>query len=467
MPFLTLGLVTPHAPIEVSEVGRERADVTVATTEAMRTCAALLERFDPDTLVLMSPHAPILRDAFLVDTAARYKGSFASFGASQVRFAPAGDPDLASSILEAAASSRVPAYDRGEHLGLESGELDHGALVPLSFIDREGRWPLVEVSLSLLPYETHTAFGRAIAAAAARLGRKVAFVASGDASHRLLPGAPAGFSPDANRFDAEVVRLLEARDLAGLSEIDAGLIDDAGECGLRSWITLGGFLEGREYATRVLSYEGPWGVGYITAVAADPDVVAELPRPVIDTTPAAGRKGGMPGDDESAPVALARRTIEAYVRYGTEISPDSLGDEVLRSSAGAFVSLHAGPGGDLRGCIGTITPFRENLAAEIVHNAIQAATCDPRFPPLSEDELDGLDISVDVLHEPEPVSGLGDLDVKHYGVIVTNGRRRGLLLPDLDGVDTPEHQVSIAMQKAGIRPGEPIGLERFKVDRYH
>ncbi|HEY3318703.1 MAG TPA: AmmeMemoRadiSam system protein A [Coriobacteriia bacterium] len=466
MTFTTLGLITPHAPIEVAEVGRERSDVTAATSAAMLTCADLLRRFDPDTIVLMSPHAPILRDAFLVDTASRYHGDLGGFGALQVRISTRGDAELGRAILEEAVERRIPAVDRGTAITLESGELDHGALVPLSFLDRPGCWPLVELSLSLLPYEVHIAFGRAVAAAAARLSRKVAFVASGDASHRLTPGAPAGFSPDAKRFDEEVLRLVRAGDFAGLTHIDPLLIEDAGECGLRSWITLGGFLEGRGAATRLLSYEGPWGVGYMTAVAADPSVVAELPAAVVDTTPAAGRKGGAPGDDESVPVALARRTINTYVRYGTVIDLEEQTDDLLASSAGAFVSLHT-RNGDLRGCIGTITPYRENLAEEIAHNAIQAATCDPRFPPLTPEELDDLDVSVDVLHEPEHVSDVDALDPKTYGVIVTNGRRRGLLLPDLEGVETPEAQVSIAMQKAGIPPGEPIGLERFKVDRYH
>jgi MEMO1 family protein len=466
MPFTTLGLITPHAPIEVPEVGAERSDVTAATTAAMRAAAELLDRYRPDTIVLMSPHAPLAGDAFLVDTASLYEGSFAAFGAPDPRFRIAGDPPLAEAILEEAAGRGVSAFDRAAMDSLESGVLDHGAMVPLYFLDLDGNYPIVELSLSLLPYADHVALGRAVSAAARKVGRKVAFVASGDSSHRLQPGAPAGFSPDARLFDAEVVRLLDAQDLAGLSNIDPNLVDDAGECGLRSWITLGGFLEGRDFATRVLSYEGPWGVGYITAVAADPDVVDALPAAATDPTPDAGSKGGMPGDDESAPVALARRTIEAYVRYGVTIGLEDATDELLSFSAGAFVSLHDADGA-LRGCIGTITPYRENLAEEIVHNAISAATCDPRFPPMTPEELDSLDISVDVLHEPEPVDGLDALDPKRYGVVVTSGARRGLLLPDLEGVDTPEQQVAISMQKAGIRPGEPAALERFKVDRYH
>jgi len=128
------------------------------------------------------------------------------------------------------------------------------------------------------------------------------------------------------------------------------------------------------------------------------------------------------------------------------------------------VSLHTG--GALRGCIGTIGPTQPTLAEEIVHNAVQASTADPRFPPLTESELDSLEIKVDVLHPPERVGSLGELDPSVYGVITTCGWKRGLLLPDLEGVDTCEQQVAIAMSKGGIQEGEPISLERFKVDRY-
>ncbi|HEY5277933.1 MAG TPA: AmmeMemoRadiSam system protein A, partial [Coriobacteriia bacterium] len=136
----------------------------------------------------------------------------------------------------------------------------------------------------------------------------------------------------------------------------------------------------------------------------------------------------------------------------------------LPARAGAFVSLHTPAG--LRGCIGTIGATKPTLAAEIVHNAVAAASQDPRFPPVRPDELAGLEITVDVLEEPEPVSSMSELDPKVYGVITTCGWKRGLLLPDLEGVDTCEDQVAIAMSKGGIRPDETISLERFKVVRY-
>jgi AmmeMemoRadiSam system protein A len=163
-------------------------------------------------------------------------------------------------------------------------------------------------------------------------------------------------------------------------------------------------------------------------------------------------------------VRLARQSLEYYLRTGKVLPvPEPLPPE-LAGRAGAFVSIKKH--GNLRGCIGTIGPTRANLAEEIIYNALAAGLEDPRFPPVTAEELPELRYSVDVLSEPEPAT-LADLDPKVYGVIVSRGRRRGLLLPDLEGIDTVEEQVAIARQKGGIGPDEPYRLERFKVTRYH
>ena len=163
---------------------------------------------------------------------------------------------------------------------------------------------------------------------------------------------------------------------------------------------------------------------------------------------------------------LARASLEAWVRRGIAISlPEGLPRELTDSRAGAFVSVHRQ--GRLRGCIGTIAPTCPCLGEEIIQNTISAASRDPRFEPIRPDELDLLEISVDVLGEPEDIASEAELDVKRYGVIVTRGGRRGLLLPDLEGVDTPAQQVAIARQKAGIAAGEPVKLQRFEVVRHY
>lgn len=163
-------------------------------------------------------------------------------------------------------------------------------------------------------------------------------------------------------------------------------------------------------------------------------------------------------------VRLAKETVEEYVTNGEIISPPPDLPAEMTGEAGVFVSLKKN--GELRGCIGTLQPTRENIALEIIQNAVSAATQDPRFPPVTASELDKLNYSVDVLSEPEKISGKDELDPQKYGVIVTSGERRGLLLPDLEGVDTAEEQIRIAAMKAGIYSAEKIELYRFEVKRY-
>jgi AmmeMemoRadiSam system protein A len=162
-------------------------------------------------------------------------------------------------------------------------------------------------------------------------------------------------------------------------------------------------------------------------------------------------------------VRLAKETVESYVRDGTIPRPRDLTPEMMER-AGVFVTLKIN--GMLRGCIGTYEPARANVAEEIIENAISSATRDPRFPPLSPDELTGLDYSVDVLTTPEPVASQDELDPKRYGVIVKSGGRKGLLLPDLEGVESVAHQIEICRAKAGITSNAPVNLYRFKVKRY-
>ncbi len=163
-------------------------------------------------------------------------------------------------------------------------------------------------------------------------------------------------------------------------------------------------------------------------------------------------------------VELAITAIREYTINGKVVSPPEDLLSEMQVKGGVFVSLKEG--GMLRGCIGTYIPTRDNIAEEIIYNAISAATRDPRFRPVEREELDKIDYSVDVLGEHERISGIVDLDPKRYGVIVRNGMRRGLLLPDIDGIDSADEQISIAREKAGILPGEPVEIFRFEVKRY-
>ena len=162
-------------------------------------------------------------------------------------------------------------------------------------------------------------------------------------------------------------------------------------------------------------------------------------------------------------VKLAKKTVESYVRGGKTPEPQELTAE-MKERAGVFVSLHKH--GELRGCIGTFEPTKDNVAEEIIANAVSSSTRDPRFPPVVASELEDLEYSVDILTEPEPVTDISQLDHRRHGVIVESGSKKGLLLPDLEGVDSVEEQIVICRLKAGISVGEPVRLYRFQVRRF-
>jgi len=213
-----------------------------------------------------------------------------------------------------------------------------------------------------------------------------------------------------------------------------------------------------------LSYEGPFGVGYAVAAFTpdEPDEsrVFDMLYQKTERERIAGVRAG-----EDALVQLARQTVESYVRAG-EIPelPDGLPEEILNKRVGVFVTLKIA--GKLRGCIGTISAVTGSIAEEIVRNAVSACSEDPRFDPVMPDELERITYSVDVLGPTERIDSPSQLDVKRYGVIVTSGYRKGLLLPHLEGIDTVEEQINIAKKKAGIPAYERCKLDRFEVVRH-
>jgi len=223
-------------------------------------------------------------------------------------------------------------------------------------------------------------------------------------------------------------------------------------------------LDGKAVKPERLSYEGPFGVGY--GVFAFETTGSDGGRRFDDVYKTAHReKLENVKSDEDDYVKLARLSLETFIKTKKHAAmPGNLPEEMLKQKAGTFVSLKKF--GRLRGCIGTIEPVTDCVANEILRNAVSAGTQDPRFPAVTANELGDLVYSVDVLSKAEPVHSVDELDVKRYGVIVSKGYKRGLLLPNLEGVDTPEEQVSIALQKAGIGPNDGYSMERFEVVRH-
>ncbi len=454
----------PHPPLIIPQVGRGQEREISNTTKGFAEAARFLASFEPETVVVISPHSVVYADYFHISPGKGAKGSFSRFGAGEVRFDVAYDAGFAAGLCRAAEKAGLPAGTLGER----DKELDHGTMVPLYFI-REAYGgvlsvPIVRIGLSGLPYADHFRLGMLITETAEALGRKIAVVASGDLSHRLKEDGPYGFNAAGPAYDERVMGALGSGAFGELLEFSESFCDEAGECGHRSFTIMAGCFDGVGVRAERLSYEGPFGVGYgvCTFAPTEPDEsrrFLDRYRQKMHSELDARRK------NEDAYVRLARQTVERYVTYKEIIPvPDCLPGEMLKKRAGTFVSLHKD--GQLRGCIGTISATAESVAREIIQNAVSACSRDPRFDPVRPEELDDLEYSVDVLGDAEKISSPDELDVKRYGVIVTSGGKRGLLLPDLDGVDTVEKQIEIAKRKAGIRSGEKVSLQRFEVVRH-
>ena len=460
MPLLA-GFMVPHPPLIVPAVGRGGEAEIEETTKAYERVAEEIAALKPETIIITSPHSIMYADYFHISPRDSAKGSFISFGAPEVSFRETYDTDLVEAICDLAAESDFPAGTMGER----DRHLDHGTMVPLWFIEKKYRdFKLVRTGLSGLPLTDHYKFGQMIAKAIEQTGRRTVIVASGDLSHKLQDYGPYGYAPEGPEYDKRIMDVMGRAAFGELLDFDETFCDKAAECGHRSFVIMAGAMDGRKVEAKVLSHQDVTGVGY--GIGTFYPGEADEGRHFLDSYMAElKKKTEAMRASEDPYVSLARQSLETYIRTGRKISvPEGLPEEMLDTQAGAFVSIHKF--GKLRGCIGTIEGVRDSVAEEIINNAISASTEDPRFSPITEDELKWLEINVDVLGEAEYIYSMDQLDVKRYGVIVSKGYRRGLLLPDLDGVDTPEQQVAIAKQKAGIKPDEEVKLQRFEVIRH-
>ncbi len=453
--------MVPHPPMIVPDVGRGSERQVNATRAAYVRVAEEIAALKPETVIVSSPHAAMYADYFHISPGREAEGSFAQFRAAGVRFREAYDTGLVRAIEKAADAEGFPAGTRGQR----DASLDHGTMVPLYFIRQVyAGFSLVRIGLSGLPLEDHYRLGQIVRQAVEETGRRAVWVASGDLSHKLQSYGPYGFAPEGPQYDERVMDVCARAAFGELFDFGESFCEKAAECGHRSFVMMAGALDGVSVEARKLSHEDVTGVGYgiCTFRPGKPDAS----RKFLDIRLKAQEERLAERRRKCDPwVRLAWQSVESYVLNRRVMeTPEDLPEELLNRRAGAFVSIHRQ--GQLRGCIGTIAPARNCLAREIIENAVSASSTDPRFDPIRPEELKWLEISVDVLGEPEDISSEDDLDVKRYGVIVRRGSRRGLLLPDLDGVDTPQQQVAIARRKAGIGPKEKVELQRFEVVRH-
>lgn len=456
----------PHPPIVVPEVGKGEEKKISATSESLNTVGKEIAAVAPDTIVLITPHGTMFQDAIALSYEEEIEGSLKQFRVPEVNMKFKINRTLTGKIFELAYGegiASVLAKDSTLSKYNIKLSLDHGAIVPLYFVNKYFKdYKLVHITYTALSDIDLYKFGMFISEAVEQLNEKVVFIASGDLSHKLKEDGPYGLDPAGEKFDREFINYLEQGDVKGVFSIDKKTIDRAAECGRRSTAILLGALDGKKFNGDLLSYEGTFGVGYGVMRF---NIISEDSSKLEDLEAVRKERYEKRNNQKDPYIRLAIESLTTYIKTGTELKeiPNYVTEEMRSHKRGVFVSLKKY--GNLRGCIGTIFPTTESVAEEIMRNAIEAGIHDPRFDEVEEFELEDIVFSVDVLTEPEPAN-YEDLNPKVYGVIVSGGRRRGLLLPDLEGVDTVDQQLSIALDKAGIDSYEKYDIEKFEVIRH-
>jgi len=465
----------PHPPVAIPEVGQGREKAMCKTLDGYRWIAQKIKKIKPETIVIITPHGHSFSNGMSMLGAPYVQGDLTSFGVAQVALSKKINLPLTHLIQMAWEEEDLISVVLDEAMAKSYGtqvKMDHGALVPLYFVDEvyDG-YQLVYVTPSGLGSREHYKYGVAMKDVIMSFNESVVILCSGDLSHALSDDGPYTYNPYGKIFDALVIEAITEKAPEVLLKLSPKEVSDAAQCGLNSYLIGFGIMDGYDYHSEVISYEGPFGVGYLTGYLAN-DFTTLVKSKLVQWDEALIEAYENKKKTEDGFVKIARSTIEHYVRTGKKISREvataqinvDIIKEMMHQKAGAFVSIHKE--GNLRGCIGTIEAVCDDLLDEIIYNAISASSSDPRFNPIEEKELIALEIKVDRLYPPEKISSIEDLNVKKYGVIVEEGYKRGLLLPNLEGVETIQQQVDIAKKKAGIKKENSYILYRFEVERH-
>ena len=478
------GYLMPHAPVFIDKVSGAQSKAVSKTLKALDDIAIEIEQLKPDTIVIISPHGPIFSDAVAIYDLKTYQGHLHAFGEYELSYAFEKDDDLCGRLLEASRLNNgffYPLKETDFKRFQYPTSLDHGVTVPLHFIlKRFNDFKLLAMSFGTFAYTELLKQGEIIQQVAEASKKRIVIIASGDMSHALKSDGPYAYNPDGPWFDNTMCQHIENQTPYEIFNLPHSQIENASECGLRSFAIMMGAFNKKHISTKKMSYEGPFGVGYLVAkvnLLNGTDAADQ-----IELINQKWREATQKNQMNAHPyVQIANAVVRHYTKHkyapkvtwkedSVEIEGKAIfiqatsREELTTLKRGVFVSIKKM--GALRGCIGTIMPSKNNLLTEVISNAISACSKDYRFDPIEEKELELLTISVDILSELERIADVSCLNPREYGVTVHSKGRMGVLLPDLDGVDTIEDQLKIASNKAGFKVEEIEYIERFSVERF-
>lgn len=475
MKNLVKTYISPHAPVIIPEIGSKDTVLCASTCDSMRKMAAEIAELNPDRIVIITPHGPLFSDALAANYSDELRGDFSGFMHDGIGLRAKNDMAFIDKLAVLAGKRDIVLAKLDEALSEAYGfdaSLDHGISVPLYFIDEQYKqkypdvasfnYKLVAITYGLLGVDKLYDFGKAIREGIESSDKKTVFIASGDLSHCLANSAPYQYSEHGMAFDEMLMETLKNRNVFRFLTYPIRERELAQTCAYQSVAIMFGLFDKSMFDARIYSYAAPFGVGYLVASLDEIDGISPpmLPKLIEHKKSKLQRQR----ESEDDLIRLARDTIEYYVINERRPFWDRGDYDIPNISAACFISLKSE--GNLRACLGTIYPSKSDLFQEIVGNAVSVCTDDDRFEDIDESELEDLSVSVDVISTPEIINGIIDLDPKIYGIVVETGDRRGVLLPDIDGINTPSEQIKIALNKAQIWQHELYTLKRFTVERH-
>lgn len=448
------GFVLPHSPLLIPQIGREKTEKAEKTLEAIQKIVGEIKSLAPDTIILISPHAESYRDYFQLADGEVGIGSLEKFGAAHVTFRVRYDKAFVHHLSELAKLSSFPAGADRE----KAPYLDYGAMVPLFYLNQiYSDFNLVRVSPSGLPLLDHYKMGELIKRAANDLSRRAVVIASGDLSHQEV--GDTGFAEEKKDYDRLIVSSFSGANFCELLTVKPNLYFKSRQCGHKAFVMMAGVLDRSEVKSSVVSYEIPHESGLICAeFIAKGDNSSRAFAQYYLTRESLRVKEDLVASDPYA--SLARKAIEYYVNFHSRLPlPNPLSPILRKPSQGVFVTIREY--GSIYSSLGSMKPLENNLANEIISNAILAATNSGINRALKDTDFPYLRVQVDLLSPLEKVDSSLDLDPIKYGVVVVSSGRRGLILPRLEGIYTAESQLEFAKRKAGILVGDEVDIYRF------
>lgn len=462
---LVASFALPHPPIILSQIGKGEEEKASKTIKAYEEIARQISLLKPDLIILVTPHNTSYLDYFHITNfrPKKINGDFEEFGFKEIKMQANLNEEFIVEFTKLASKSSFPAGILGE----KNHKLDHGTMIPLHFVNKFYQdYELVRISQSGLGAKMHYKMGLLLAKTLQNLNLNAIFIASGDLSHKLNLNSPYGFDEDGPKYDEKVCEIFKNANFEELFTFDEDFLESAGECGQRSFLMMAGMLNELKIRSNLLSYEAPFGIGYL--VASFEVLGQEKNKNYLEIYEETRAKFiANLRKHESKIVKFARICIENFIKNKTFLNPQDYDLSEffkLKNAFGIFVSLKKD--GALRGCMGEIG-LRDLNEEKLARISINSATKDPRFTSVKIEELKDLLLSVDILYKLEKIKDISELDIKRYGVIVKKGLKSGLLLPNLKSIKSVREQISIAKQKAGLNMGEKdFEIYRFEAKRY-